>query len=109
MKDLLPQGPVLALSSILDYSRTACWLNEKGVILRELFVRRKPLTGALLPIALPILLGPRKTGKTRFPRPAERDGWPHSGRRAQHRECLVKIPVNLVNACEEDMRGGMLW
>jgi hypothetical protein len=49
----MPQGPVLALSfqgrsasiPILDYSRTGRYLNEEVVILRELFVKRKPLTG----------------------------------------------------------------
>jgi hypothetical protein len=92
---------VLALSfqgqrvSILDYSRTARYPNEEVVILRELFVRRKPLTGVRsFP---PILLGPRKTGR-------ERPDFP-IGCRTPHRECLVKMPVNLVNAREEDMRG----
>ena len=42
MKDLLPQG---RSAFILDYSRTARHPNEEVVILRELFVRRKPLTG----------------------------------------------------------------
>jgi hypothetical protein len=79
---------------VSDYSRTAWCLNEEVVILREAETSSRRV---LLLVSLPILLGPRKTGR-------ERPDFP-SACRTYYRKIVVKGTIDLVNAREGHMRG----
>src|SRR6266446_5536204 len=90
-------GPASSVP-VSDYSRTAWCLNEEVVILREPFVRRKPLPGAYCSSSLCLFFSDHE-------RPEGKGRSSCSVCRISYRELVVKGPIDPVSAREGHMRG----